>query len=503
MTRTTDFRAGAAPGNVELAAPSLANLDEQFADLVEQIAPSVVHIRQDQTVRRGNGTMTVPSSQGSGVIYTNDGWIVTNDHVVNGATEVTVVLWNGREYRGRVVESNDDRNDIAVVKIDARNLQPAKFADSDLVRPGQYALAVGAPFGLENSVTIGHISATGRDSVAGDGQRSIQLTDMIQTDAPINPGNSGGPLINIRGEVVGINQSIFSGMSFMGQGQNAGIGFAVPSNQAKFIADMLRNNREIQRGYLNIVMEPLKPFELEELGVVGGVRVEQPVPGGAAARAGIQAGDIITRVGSFTIRRDQDLLNAMLRYRPGQRVDVQILRNKQPRTVSVQVDSQLNQSNMRMPQQQPQMPRGEERGPRTPGFEWPNFEEWFNRDRENRPNGQNRQERTPQGERGSQSQQPARLGVELQEISTELRQEFGVPQDARGALIVNVEPGSVADNLGLQAGDLIVRLGDREIGSPADLRDAIGRFRVGDISSITVRRWESGAQMEMTRSVQF
>ncbi len=470
-------------------ASSLRQLDGQFADLVEQISPAVVHIRT--SVNRGSyGDQ--PLGQGSGVIIRPDGWIVTNDHVVNGSSSVTVILSNGKEYTGKVIESDDNRNDVAVIKIDANNLPVAKFANSGDVRPGEYAIAVGAPFGLENTVTIGHISAIGRMNAAGNGQGETRAySNMIQTDAPINPGNSGGPLLNIDGEIVGINTSIYSGMS-MGGGQSAGIGFAIPSNQVSFIADLLISKKALKRGYLNIAMDTLKPYEIEEMNLAGGVRVGEAPAGGAAAKAGVKKGDIITKVGSYAIRDDQDLLNALLRYAPGEKVDVQIVRGTKAQTLALTVDAApLGQ---RAPVQAPE----EEAGPGSP-FRLPNLPdlmEPFQREREQEtPNTQPSEPRNIGA--------PARLGVQFQDVDAGSRRSYRLPTDAKGAVVMSVEPGSVAADLGLKTGDLITRLGSTNIVTGADLVTAVKKYKVGDDATIIFSRFADGQFTQITQSVRF
>ncbi len=471
-------------------APSLRQLDGQFADLVEQISPAVVHIRT--SVNRGSyGDQ--PLGQGSGVIIRPDGWIVTNDHVVNGSSSVTVILSNGKEYTGKVIESDDNRNDVAVIKIEASNLPVAKFANSGDVRPGEYAIAVGAPFGLENTVTIGHISAIGRMNAAGNGQGETRAySNMIQTDAPINPGNSGGPLLNIEGEIVGINTSIYSGMSMMGGGQSAGIGFAIPSNQVSFIADLLISKKALKRGYLNIAMDTLKPYEIEEMNLAGGVRVGQAPSGGGAAKAGIKTGDIITKIGSYAIRDDQDLLNAMLRHAPGEKVEVQIVRGSKPRTLTVTIDAApLNQ---RAPVQMPE----EEAGPGSP-FRLPNLPdlmEPFQRDQEQEaPNSEPSEPRNIGA--------PARLGVQFQDVDASSRRSYRLPADAKGAVVMSVEPGSVAADLGLKTGDLITRLGSTNIATGADLVTAVKKYKVGEDDTIIFSRYADGQFTQISQSVRF
>ncbi|HQU18884.1 MAG TPA: trypsin-like peptidase domain-containing protein, partial [Fimbriimonadaceae bacterium] len=211
----------------------LRSLDEAFASIVDYASKAVVHIRTGGDRSQGL-TSAMASGEGSGVIFRSDGYIVTNAHVVDSFDTVTVTLNDGRSFPGKVIKAEDI--DIAVVKIQASDLPTVQFGNSDAVRPGQFAIAVGSPFGFENSTTIGHISAIGRESIVPDMRQGSArfYPDLIQTDASINMGNSGGPLLNVDGQVVGINTAIYSGT-----GGSVGIGFAIPSNQARMIADML------------------------------------------------------------------------------------------------------------------------------------------------------------------------------------------------------------------------------------------------------------------------
>ena len=481
------FSEGGAP--VGTVAPSLRQLDAQFADLVEDVSKSVVHIRTEV----GSNGM----GQGSGVIIRQDGWIVTNDHVVNGATNVTVILPNGKEYKGKVFESDDDRNDLAVVKIDAKDLPTAKLADSLAVRPGEYAIAVGAPFGLENTVTIGHISAVGRMNNASGAMGEVRnYFNMIQTDAPINPGNSGGPLLNIDGEVVGINTSIFSPSSGFGGGANAGIGFAIPSNQVAFVADLLINNKKLTRGYLNVGMATLKPYELEEAKLSGGVRIDGVVPGGAAAKAGLQKNDVITKIGSYGIKDDQDLLNTMLRYAPGETVAVQVVRNGKTITKDVKIDGKLLQpvATQGSGQRDRMQPRELPNFPELPDF---NFEDWFGRNRGEQPSER------PQPKETRKVGSPAKLGVQFTEVDAGAKATYQLPENIQGAVIVAVEPGSIAASLGMKPGDVVTKLGDKEITKGSDLVEAMKAFKVGDSTMITFNRFSKGSNMQMVQTITF
>lgn len=467
---------------------SLQDLDTQFANLVEMIEPSVVHIQ----VRGRNGQ---PASQGSGVIYRQDGFIITNDHVVSQEGDVYVILASGKEYKGKVTRSGDARNDVAVIKIEANGLPAAPFADSRNVRPGQYALAVGAPFGLENTVTIGHISALGRASAAGGGADVRVYNGMIQTDAPINPGNSGGPLLNISGEVVGINTSIYSTSTLMGEGQNAGIGFSLPSNQVKFIADELISRGKLMRGYLGVLPESLKPFEKDEMGVSKGAILRQVPADGPAAKAGLKANDIITRVGNMEIVDDQDILNSMLRNAPGTSVSVEYIRNGKRGTATVKV-GEFPKENATAPRNQGQ------NGPRFYRGNPEDMEKFF----EDVPEGLKDFFKEDGKAPKSTPKAPAapsgkpRLGVSVTDISTEARAQFEIPKGLNGAFVGMVETGSLADRIGLKEGDVITRLNGKSVNSAADLVEILGTVKAGQPGDISFQRFTNGTSMSQSRS---
>jgi serine protease Do len=496
IARQTQF---APQVNASNNAASLQAMDAQFADLVEQISPSVVHIRVGDAPKDSdvNGMMQSPTmqGQGSGVIFRNDGWIVTNDHVVMDAEKVTVVLSNGKEYTGTVKRLEDDRNDIAVVKIDAKDLVAAPFAKSK-VRPGQYAIAVGAPFGLENTVTIGHISALGRMNMAGGGNGETRsYVNMIQTDAAINPGNSGGPLLNIDGEVIGINTSIYSASAGVmgGSPSNAGIGFTIPAEQAEFIANLLILRGKVERGYLGVFMEPIKPYELEELNIAGGVRVGDVSPTGSAKKAGVQKGDIILKVGSYNVTSDQDLLNAMLSYAPGSKVDITVLRNGKTINLSSTVDKKPQEQQSRQ-----LMPRGNRNLP----FEFDVPEGTPFQDLEKMFKDRAGKEVKPRSESRAPGQK-AQLGVQIADVTEDVRKSRGLASDMKGAYVDSVTAGSIAEELGLEAGDIITDLDGRAIESGADLVEAVKKFKTGEGASITYMRIEGNSTMKFTKTFTF
>ncbi len=467
------------------ALTSLEALDKAFADLVDYVAPAVVHIKV-QNSAAGSKEMVgfAPSGgEGSGIIYRSDGWIVTNDHVVKGFDKVTVILNDGQEFPGTVRRSTDFQNDISVIKIEAKDLPTIKFGDSDHVRPGQYALAVGAPFGLENTVTIGHISGLGRMNQVGDMTGARLYSNMIQTDAPINPGNSGGPLINIDGEVVGVNSSIYSQT-----GTSAGIGFAIPSNQVKLIADMLIEKGKLVRGYLGVQPEDLKPIEKTRMKVDRGAILRTVQPSSPAEKAGLKPNDIVVRIGDDSIKGQQDLRNSMLKYGPGKAVDIEYIRDGKDKTASVKI--------VDVPKEVSEPQRQNLRAPNP--FEAPEespfgnkFRDFF-RDKDD-----------------SKSDEPARtsdrpkLGVSLQPLTDSVRSERGIPSSARGALVQSVEPGSVAASLGIEAGDVITSIDGKTVTSPEDVVAAITAHKIGDSSTISTERYSRNSTSRKELSFKF
>lgn len=490
-TIPAQFNPAAAAPEVRNSVPtaSLADMDAQFADLVEAISPSVVHINM------GSG------ETGSGVIYRIEGstaWIITNDHVAGEARDkkVKVVLYDGRELTGEVTTSGDSRNDIAVVEVEATGLKAAKFANED-PRVGQYAIAVGAPFGLENTVTIGHISAMGRDNMAGGGMQGMarSYVNMIQTDAAINPGNSGGPLLNIYGEVVGINTSILSG-GMMAPG-NVGIGFAIPAEQATLIAEKLIKNGNLTRGFLGIQMEDIKPYERREKNLPAGVRVGDFAEGmvSPARTAGLQKGDIITRVGRTKVENTQDLLNAMLEYGPGTKTEVEAMRNGQSRKFNVTVAAPPAERSAQMVQ-----PRFRNRTPSLP--------EDIQRMFPDLEIPEPRSETAPQNPEPPVTGGQVRLGVDVADVTSDVRGRFKIPQDQKGAVVLEVVPNSVAERAGMQAGDIVTQLGNTKVQSANDLVRALRSYERGDRTTVTFFRFsevEGGGEsrQSMSMTIQF
>lgn len=472
----------------------LRSLDSTFAGLAEYISPAVVNIRAEST--RGSDVfgnrLGRVGGEGSGVIFRPDGWILTNDHVVGGFEKVTVTLNDGREFTGTVRRS--DFSDLAVVKVEAKDLPTVQFADSNKVRPGQFAIAVGSPFGLENSVTIGHVSALGRATQIGDAMSGTErlYPDLIQTDAAINMGNSGGPLLDVEGRVIGINTAIFSGT-----GGSVGIGFAIPSNQARLTAEALITKGKVVRGFMGVSPVNLKEYQKKELGIAAGAYIaafsqsNEPSP---ARDAGLKEGDVITRIGGLEVTNQADLRNAMLRYGPGETVTVEYYRNKTRKTVSVKlVEPPKTQSTAPVRG----MPRGggEEVPAPTPDWNVPDFRDFFRGPDSTPVPGD---ETVPPIREGK-----AKLGVMVSDLDSSTRAQYKVPSDITGAVVTTIEPGSVAEKIGMKPGDVIQKIGDVEIKSAADVTKAMSSVKWGDTKQIRFGRYGSNMTMNTDRPVTF
>ncbi len=286
--------------------------------------------------RRGGKPRPQVAGKGSGVIIRADGYVLTNYHVIEGNAALEVRLEDGRTFDSErdpkevQVVGYDEDTDLAVLRIgngDLKDLPVLPFADSDAVRVGDWAIAIGAPFNLDYSVTVGNVSQKGRYDTG-----MTTFENYIQTDASINPGNSGGPLLNIRGEIIGINEFIVTGGMSRG---SIGLGFAIASDLARQVAEQLIENGQVSRPFLGIAMQPLDDSLRTQFGVEFGVLVSEAMAGDPAEKAGIRAGDVITHIGDKPVRTPHDLLFAVLAYKPGDRIQVRFVRDKATRTVEV------------------------------------------------------------------------------------------------------------------------------------------------------------------------
>jgi len=433
-----------------VAVPAFAVPVPDFATLAEQLRPAVVNISTAKTVKPRSPAYHGPQqpgrdlfeefferffrelpqssrkerSLGTGFIISEDGYILTNDHVVDGADEIKVKLSDGRVFSG-TVRGLDPKLDLALVKIEAgKELPVAKLGDSDKLRIGEWVMAIGNPFGLEQTVTVGIVSAKGRVIGAGP------YDDFIQTDASINPGNSGGPLFNVRGEVVGINTAIVAG----GQG----IGFAIPVNMAKQIVTQLREDGKVTRGYLGVVVQPLSEELAQSFGLdrPHGALVSEVVKDSPAERAGIKRGDVILSFDGQAIDERNDLPKLVAATRVGKTVNVAVFRDGREQVLSVQVGK-----------------LSEEGGGDA-----------------------------PPGDAGSE------VGLTVTTLTPELVRRYDLDPESRGVLVTAVAPGSAAANANLRPGDLIVEVDGREVDSTKTFEAATGRSAKGKVLRLLIQR---------------
>ena len=396
--------------------------DERFEDFFEYFGPRFF----EHFFSMPPGRQQAPlQGLGSGFLIHKDGYLVTNNHVVEKASEITVTLQDGADFPAKVVGA-DGQTDLALLKIDAgRSLPIINFGDSDTLRVGDVVIAVGNPFGLDHTMTQGIVSQKERTIGAG------KYDQFIQTDASINPGNSGGPLLDIHGDVVGINTAI--------KGINTGIGFAIPINLAKEILAQLRSTGKVTRGKLGVYIQKVtktlqRSFKLDE---ARGALVSQVIPGSPAAKAGIQSGDVIVRFDGKDVP-DNVKLPALVAHTPvGKSVEVVLIREGKERKVRVVIEKLED----------------EEGAPAAP-------------------------EPPTVGE----------LGLEVQELTATLRREFGLGAEASGVILTTIDAASPAFLAGLRRGDIILDINRKKINGLADYRKAIAGLKKGDNLLFLVRR---------------
>jgi Do/DeqQ family serine protease len=335
-------------------APQALELQNAFENVAESVRPAVVFIKSRQSASalageeenpmfdfripgapgEGNPFRNMPrrrgTASGSGVIVRNDGYIITNDHVVQDADKVTVRLNDGREFEGQV--KRDFRSDIALVKINATGLPTAPFSDSNDAKVGQWAVAFGSPFGLSDTMTVGVVSSLHRNQAIGRGAEGRYYPSLIQTDASINPGNSGGPLLDIYGRILGINVAIESP-----SGGNVGIGFAIPANTAKYVMEQLISKGKVVRGFMGLTPKTLEYNEKQRYKVKEGVLVLNLQDGTPAAKGGIQVGDVIVRYNNKQIANEVDFREMVAKTQPGTSVPLSVLREGGEKTLNITI----------------------------------------------------------------------------------------------------------------------------------------------------------------------
>jgi serine protease Do len=349
---------------------------------------------------------------GSGVIVSRDGYILTNNHVVENANEVTVTLTDKREFTAKVV-GTDPWSDVAVVKINATGLPVMQLGDSTRAQAGDIVFAIGSPLGLKNTVTMGIVSATGR---AGLGIERFE--DFIQTDASINPGNSGGALINTGGHLIGINTAILSG-----SGGNQGIGFAIPVNMAREVMDQLIKSGKVTRGYIGVGVQEVTPDLSKAFNVpIGSVAITQVTPDSPGSRAGIEVGDVIVRINGEEVSDVNAFRNRVARNAPGSTINLTVNRQGRSQDLTVKL--------------------GE-----MPGTE-----------AEDRQGGE---------ERGGATRSPLE-GVQVEALTPDVARQLQLPAGTRGVVVSDVDPRSAAAEAGLQEGDVIQQVNRQPVTSVAD-----------------------------------
>ncbi|HSB70270.1 MAG TPA: DegQ family serine endoprotease [Candidatus Methylomirabilis sp.] len=366
-------------------------------------------------------------SLGSGFLIRADGYIVTNNHVVDGASEITVKLSDGREFPAKII-GRDPKTDLALLKIDASDLPVVPFGDSARLQVGEAVMAIGNPFGLEGTVTTGIVSAKGR--VIGEGP----YDNFIQTDASINPGNSGGPLVNAAGQVVGIDTAIYSQ-----SGGSVGIGFAIPINLAKTILPQLEAKGHVTRGWLGVSIQPVTPdlAKALQLPKQEGALVAQVLPDSPAVKAGLRAGDVIVTYDGHAIAKAGDLPGLVAGTPIGQTATVQVLREGKPLTLTARIV---------------ELPEPQEAAEANPA-------------------------REP-------------LGLAVQPLTPDLAMQLGVP-DRAGLVVAGVKDGSPAAEAGIQPGDVIVQIDRKPMRNMAEFRHALAAQKAGAPTLFLLHRKDS------------
>jgi serine protease Do len=442
---------------------ALLSLDQAMETLAARVTPAIVNVtvtsRSRANVAEGDlpdGLQDSPFGQffgqqfghqmrpqqprvehglGSGVIISPDGYIVTNHHVVDGATDVRVTMSDRRILPAKVV-GTDPLTDLAVIKVDGHNLPNAPWGDSMKLHPGQTVLAFGNPFGFRFTVTRGIVSALNRPNMSSDDAR--KPGQFIQTDAAINPGNSGGPLVNARGEVVGINTFLFSP-----SGSFSGMGFAIPTQIVRPTVEKLIQFGKVTHGYMGIGISDVTPdnsklFHMDS--AVGAVvsQVESDSPG---AKAGLKVGDVITQIDSKEVSDAGELQVVVGQKNPGTTIHLQVMRDGKSVAVPVTLEAMGNRDKA-----------GKETAEATQG--------------------------------------KPRWGVGLSDITPEMREQLQAPSDLHGAVIQQVQPGSPADNAGLQSGDVIVEVDRKPVQNAADVQKALSSVPKGQDALVLV--WSNG-----------
>jgi serine protease Do len=412
------------PAVVTITSESVVKLQHPFSQMFPEEFRRFFSVPEQDMIRQGLG---------SGVIVNPEGYVLTNHHVISDADEINVLI-DDESYPAEVVGS-DSKTDIAVIKIDVENLPTVKFGDSDELQVGEWVLAIGSPIAqiLENTVTAGIVSAKGRSRLnIGGGEIAYQ--DFIQTDAAINPGNSGGALVNLRGELIGINTAI------VGQA-NIGIGFAIPINLAKWVMDQLISEGKVTRGWLGVRIQSLNSAMAESFGLdkPTGALVIEVTDDGPAEKAGVQVSDIILEVNGDEIESSDELARVIASYKPGTRVEILLLRKNKTKTITVKLD--------RFPDEE-----GEDK-------------------------------------EGADSSAATKIGIHVQNITDEMARRLDL-EDREGVIISEVERRSVAAKEGLRKGDIILEVNQQPVQSAREFRQIVKATEEGDTLLLYMKRGE-------------
>ncbi|MEW6215120.1 MAG: DegQ family serine endoprotease [Nitrospirota bacterium] len=431
-----------------------------FSEIVGTVAPAVVNISTTKVLRRDTGPffedpffdffspfhdLRIPKkwkeqSLGSGVIVSPDGYIITNNHVVEKADEIRVTLLDKRTFKGRIVGS-DPKTDIAILRIAASNLPTIPWGDSERLQVGEFVLAIGNPYGLSHTVTMGIISAVGRANVG-----VADYEDFIQTDAAINPGNSGGPLVNIKGDLIGINTAIFSRT-----GGYQGIGFAVPSNMARLIMDQLVQKGKVIRGWLGVTIQELTPELAQKFGLKKskGALVSDIAEGSPAKKAGIMRGDVILEFNGKEVKDVSSLRNMVAQSKIGTEISMKILRSGKEYMVKAIVAELPKEVAEVVPNQLP-----------------------------------------------GDSEAGALTGLTVMDLTKEIARQLGFSKYEKGVVIVRVEPGSPADEAGIKKGDIIKEIDKKQIDNLEDFNRIASNIKENETVLLFINR--SGKKFYVT-----
>jgi serine protease Do len=436
--------------------PADLKLNSSVAPIVKKVAPSVVKIEikigpretpfnnqfpVDPFFRQffgGHGKFYSPPQHGvgSGVIVTKDGYILTNNHVVNDADEVKVTLLDGRTFTAKVI-GRDPKSDVAVVKIDAHDLPAITFADSDKCEVGDLVLAIGNPFGIDQSVTRGIVSAKDRSAM------DLDYQDFIQTDAAINPGNSGGALVDADGRLIGINTAIYSHT-----GGSQGVGFAIPTNLARGVMESLIKYGKVTRGYLGVIIQDINPALARQFDLKSdsGALVGDVVPGGPADKAGLKSGDVIQEFDGKPVTDSRHLKMEVARVTPGDLVKVAVLRDGSSKTFEVRV-KELPSSNS----------LAENAG-------------------------------------GDTDKSDTLQGVGVGDLDSQAREQFHIPDHIKGVIVTQVDQGSAAAEAGLKPGDVIMEINRHRV---TDAEDAVRLTEHAKDRTTLLHVWSQGGSHYM------